>query len=122
LAIQDQTQVIVDLGKELQSQLDLVATHFTKSKAKQYTYVITRGDRDEKSLDDLCTRLDRAKADLTARILTAQVGLSGTMRAGFSAALAIIQRVDQNVQQVLRDRLVIAAQLKARSLEEDGTV
>jgi hypothetical protein len=94
LAIQDQTQVIADRLKELQSQLDLVVTHFTDSKAKQYTYAITCGDRDEKSLDDLFARLDRAKADLAARIPTEHVGLSGTMRAGFIAALAIVQRID----------------------------
>jgi DNA repair ATPase RecN len=121
-AIQEQIQVIVELGKELQDQLDAFAARLSKSKAKQYTHAFTSGDRDEKCLDDLCTRLDRAKADLTARIVTAHVGLSGTMRNGFTAALAIIQRVDRNVQRVLGERLSIAAQLHGRSMDADGAV
>ena len=122
LAIQEQIQVIAELGKELQDQLDVFAARLSKSKSRQYTHALTSGDRDEKCLDDLCTRLDRAKADLTARIVTAHVGLSGTMRNGFTAALAIVQRVDQNVQRVLGNRLAIAAQLEGRSLAEDGIV
>ncbi|KAF1955559.1 hypothetical protein CC80DRAFT_493040 [Byssothecium circinans] len=114
-AIQEQIQVIVELGKELQGQLDAFAARLGQSKAKQYKHALTSGDRDEKRLEDLWTRLDRAKADLTARIVTAHVGLSGSMRAGFTAALAIVQRVDRNVQQVLAQRLSVAIQLEGRS-------
>ncbi|KAF2684991.1 hypothetical protein K458DRAFT_388686 [Lentithecium fluviatile CBS 122367] len=75
-AIEEQIQVIVELGKELQDQLDALAARLRRSKVTQYTHTLTSGDRDEKGLDNLYTRLDRAKADLTARILTTHVGLS----------------------------------------------
>jgi hypothetical protein len=87
-------------------------------------------NRDEKCVDEFCTRLDRAKAELTIRIVTAHVGLSGTLRNSFTATSAIDRRVDSNVQMVLGERLFlavpvaapIAAQFHERSLDEDGTV
>ncbi|KAF2266730.1 hypothetical protein CC78DRAFT_124338 [Lojkania enalia] len=123
-AIREESEVIVNLGKELQRQLDVLAAQLERSKVKQYTHALISGERGEKDLDNAMTRLDRAKADFTARILTAHVGISGTMRTGFIAAMAIIQRVDQNVQRILGQRLAVAARLEGRSLgeESDGTI
>lgn len=121
-AIQEQIQTIVSLGKEVQGQLDVLAARLAKSKAKQYTHTFIRGDREEKDLENAMTRLDRAKVDLTARIVAIHVGLSGTMYTGFTASLAIIQRVDQNVQKVLGERLCLATLLEKRSFDEDSTV
>jgi len=120
--IEEQIQVIVSLGGELQSQLDAFAARLAKRKAKQYTHALISGEREEKDLENTMTQLDRAKADLTARIVTAHVGLSGTMRTGFTAAVAIVQRVDRNVQRVLGERLSIAAQLEGQRLHKCGTV
>jgi hypothetical protein len=120
-AIEEQVQRVISLGKELQRQLDAFAARVAKSKAKQYTLALLSGDRDERDLESVLTQLDRAKADLTAQIVTAHVGLSGSMRTGFTAALALVQRVDQNVQMVLGERLSIAAQLEGRRLVEGGT-
>jgi hypothetical protein len=114
--------VIVDLGKELQSQLDIFTARLGKSKAKQYTHALINGGREEKDLVNAMNQLDRAKVDLIARVVTVHVGISGTMRTGFIAALAIVQRVDRNVQRVLGQRLNIATQLEERVLSEDGTV
>jgi hypothetical protein len=119
-SIKEQIQVVISLGKELQRQLDAFAAQLAKSKAKQYTHALISGGRDERDLDNALTQLDRAKADLTARIVTAHVGLSGSMRTGFTAALKIVQRVDRNVQRVLGERLSIAAQLEGRGLDEGG--
>ena len=121
-AIQEQIQVTAGLGRELQGQLDSLAAQLAKSKARRYTHALLRGDREEKALESTMTRLDRAKADLTARILTAHVGLSGAMRTGFTAALPTIQRVDQNVQRVLGEGLNVATQVAGRSSNEGGTV
>jgi hypothetical protein len=121
-AIEEQVQVIVELGKELKGQLDAFAARLGKSRATQFTHSLTSGDRDEKRLGDLFTRLDRAKADLTARILTTHVGLSGTIQAGFTTVLSTVQRIDQNVQQALGQRLLIAAELEGRSLDEESNV
>jgi peptidoglycan hydrolase CwlO-like protein len=121
LPIEKQVQKIVSLGKELQRQLDAFAAQLARSKTKQYTYVIVNGDKDERELEDAMTQLDRAKADLIALIVTTHVGLSGSMRAGFTAALAIVQRVDRNVQRDLGERLSIAAFLEERRLYAEGT-
>jgi hypothetical protein len=117
--IKKQVQVIIDVGKELQRMLDASAARATKSKTKQYTHAIISGDRDERELENAMTQLDRAKADLTAMIVTTHVGLSGSMRIGFTAALAVVQRVDQNVQRVLGERLSMAAYLEERRLDEE---
>lgn len=116
--IEKQVQKIVGLGKELQRQLDAFAAQLARSKTKQYTHAIIRGDKDEKQLEDAMTQLDRAKADLNGLIVTTHVGLSGSMRAGFTAALAVVQRVDRNVQRVLGERLSIAAYLEEQRLDE----
>jgi hypothetical protein len=68
------------------------------------------------------SQVDRAKADLNALIVTTHVGLSGSMRAGFTAALAVIQRVDRNVQKVLGERLSLAAYLEQQRFSEEGSV
>ena len=41
------------------------------------------------------------------------------MRTGFTAALAVVQGVDQNVQRVLGERLSMAAYLEERRLDEE---
>jgi hypothetical protein len=120
--IKEQIQVVVSLGRGLQDQLDTLAARLAKSKTNQYTHALISGGKEEKDLESTMTQLDRAKADLTARIVVAHVGLSGSMRTGFTAAVAIVQRVDQNVQRILGERLSIAAQLEGRSLDESGTV
>jgi predicted transcriptional regulator len=114
--IEQQVQVIIGLSEELQRYVDDLAARLAKSKARQYTHALTSGERDEKALDGICTRLDQAKTDLNVRILTTNVGLSGSLRSGFTAALAIVQRVDRNVQRVLGERLPIATQLEGRNL------
>jgi division protein CdvB (Snf7/Vps24/ESCRT-III family) len=118
--IEKQVQKIIDLGKGLQRQLDTFAAQLTRSKTKQYTHAIFSGDKDERELENAMTRLDRAKADLNAMIVTTQVGLSGSMRAGFEVALAVVQRVDMNVRRVLGERLCMAAHLEERRMGEEG--
>lgn len=120
--IEKQVQKIIDIGKELQRQFDVFAVQITKSKTKQYTHAFISGDRDERELENAMTQLDRAKADLTAMIVTTHVGLSGPMRTGFTAALAIVQRVDRNVQKVLGERLSMAAYLEGRYTDEEGNI
>jgi chromosome segregation ATPase len=119
-SIEKQIQEIINIGKELQRQLDVIAAQLAKSKTKQYAHAFISSDRDEREFESALTRLDRAKADLTALVVTTHVGLSGSMRAGFTAALAVVQRVDRNVQKVLGERLSIAAQLEGRRLGDGG--
>jgi hypothetical protein len=122
LAIKSKVQEIINLGKELQRRLDTLSAQMEKSKTKQYTHAFINGDRDERELEHAMSQLDRAKADLTALIIITHVGLSGSMRAGFTAALAVVQRVDRNVQRVLGERLSMAAYLEERRLGEEGAV
>jgi hypothetical protein len=118
--IEKQVQKIITLGKELQRQLDAFAVQLARSKTKQYTHAVISGDKDERNFENAFIQLDRAKADLNALIVTTHVGLSGSMRDGFTAALAVVQRVDSNVQSVLGERLSIAAYLEERRLDREG--
>lgn len=113
-AVEKQIEAVVEIGKELKDNLDVVDARLAKGKTKQYMHAFASGDRDEKGLSDILARLDGAKADLTARILIAYVGLSSAMRADFAAALPTVERVDQNVQQVR------SAQLEAGQADENS--
>ncbi|RII04507.1 hypothetical protein CUC08_Gglean011894 [Alternaria sp. MG1] len=117
--IEKQVRKIIDQGKELQRQLDAFAAQLARSRTRQYTHAITSGNKDEKELESAFTQLDRAKADLNGLIVTTHVGLSGSMSAGFTAALAVVQRVDRNVQRVLGERLSMAAYLERR-MDREG--
>jgi len=119
-AIEEQVRVIVSIAQELKDFLDSLAAWQTKSKSRQYMHALASGERDENTVNNILGHLDRAKADLNMRITTAHVGLSGTMRDGFAAALAIVQSVDQNVQKVLGERLAIATQLDERESSVNG--
>jgi hypothetical protein len=44
------------------------------------------------------------------------------MRDGFTAALAVVQQVNRNVQRVLSERLCIAVYLKEQRVDEEGIV
>ena len=114
--------MIVSIAQELKDFVDGLAVWQTKSKSRQYFHALASGERDEKDVDDILDSLDRAKADLNMRITTAHIGLSGTMRNSFAAALAIVQRVDQNVQKVLGERLAVATLLDRRESSVDGKI
>lgn len=120
--IDKQVQKIITLGKELQRRLDAFAAQLVRSKTKQYTHAFISGDKDERELENAFIQLERVKADLNALIVTTHVGLSGSMRDGFTAALAVVQRVDSNVQRVLGERLSMAAYLEERRLDREGIV
>ena len=120
--IEKQVKVIISIGQDLQGQLGTFAARMTRSKTKQYTHAFISGDRDEKSLENALTQLDRAKADLTAMIVTTHVGLSGSVRTGFTAALAVVQRVDRNMQRVLGGRLSVATYLEGQCTDGKGTM
>lgn len=118
--VKEQVQKIISLGNELQCQLDALAVQLAKSKTKQYTHAFTCGDKDERELENAMTQLDRAKADLNALILTTNVGLTGSIRAGFTVALAMVRKIDQNVQRVLDEGPFIATYLEEQRLTEEG--
>jgi len=118
--IEKQVEKIITLGEELQRQLDAFAAQLSRSKTKQYTHAFISGDKDERELENAFIQLDRAKVDLNALIVTTHVGLSGSLRDGFTAALAVVQRVDRNVQRVLGERLSMAAYLEERHVDGDG--
>jgi chromosome segregation ATPase len=120
--IEKQVQKIITLGEALQRQLGAFAAQLLRSKTKQYTHAIISGDKDERDLENAFIQLDRAKADLNALIVTTHVGLSGSMRDGFTAALAVVQRVDRNVQRVLGERLCMAAYLEEKRVDDEGIV
>ena len=113
-SIEEAIQTIIRIGGELMNHLNLLASWSGKNKARQYMHAFASGEKDEKAADDILDRLDRARAELNVRIITSHVGISGTIRDGFSAALSIVRRVDENVQRVLGEGLRIAAQLEGR--------
>ncbi len=119
-SIEEAIQTIIGIGEELMNHLNLLASWSGKNKARQYVHAFASGEKDEKTADDILDRLDRARAELNVRIITSHVGISGTIRDGFSVALSIVRRVDENVQRVLGEGLRIAAQLEGRESLPDS--
>jgi hypothetical protein len=116
----EQVATVHSLAQELEAFLEQMTGWRSKNSARQYAHAIFSGKKDEKSLAGVLDRLDRAKNELVARILLAQVGLTGNLHDGFAATLPVVRRIDQNVQSILGSRLLIATQLEDRQDYSDG--
>ena len=112
--IQKQSELLVDLAKGLQDQLE-------QSRAVLYNPRLIRVEREDQNIDDSITQLEQAEKDLKLRVVQANVGISGSMHSGFMANASIVQRVDEKVQSVLKERPAIAYRLEQRGIAPDGT-
>ncbi|KAH8690407.1 hypothetical protein GQ44DRAFT_221247 [Phaeosphaeriaceae sp. PMI808] len=119
-AVVEQAAVVHGLAQELESHLAQMAGWENKNSVRKYAHAMTSGKKDEKTLAGVLDRLDRTRNELVARILLAQVGLTGNLRDGFAAALPVVRRIDRNVQGILGSRMLIATHLGDRQDSSDG--
>lgn len=87
-------------------------------KIRRMMHALSAGDGEDKQLQDILSRLDRAQGDLTMRITATHVGLTGNQNEGFQVAFAVLQETNARVQQVLGINLALAEQLQAMSLSQ----
>lgn len=119
-SIIEQVATLHSLVQELEVFLGQLKGWRNKTSARQYIHALASGKKDETNLARILDRLDRAKNELVTRILLTQVGLTGTLYDGFTAAWPVIERIDQNVQNVIGSRLLIATQLEGRHESTKG--
>ncbi|RKK79232.1 hypothetical protein BFJ68_g17606 [Fusarium oxysporum] len=122
--VAQQVTAIVGVGEELKSFFDRLAAKQKKKSLPQLIHVLKSGDKDDKELQGILDRLDRERDELTLRILVTQVGLVGNLKDGFYVAFDVLLETNEKVKEVLGKSLVLAEQLKDRSLQRtaDGMI
>lgn len=120
-SVAQQVTAIVGVGGELKSFFNRLAAEREKKPLPQFIHVLKSGDKDDKELQGILDRLDRARDELALRILVAQVGLVGNLKDGFHVAFDVLLETNEKVKEVLGTNLVLAEQLKDRSLQRTGT-
>lgn len=60
--------------------LEVAQTRASKSKGRQFVHTLKSGNKDERDLESLLKKLDRASLDLAGTILVVNVGVSRSLR------------------------------------------
>lgn len=110
-----QVEAIVDVSEELRDLLETLRKRQEKSSGRQMMHAITSGDKDEKQITSIVGRVDSARAELTLRIVVAQVGLIGTLNDGFRVASLTLAEVNDKVSNCLGTNLVLADMTRGRA-------
>ncbi|KAF7543864.1 hypothetical protein G7Z17_g10403 [Cylindrodendrum hubeiense] len=120
-SIRDQLEFLHSICKDIRCSFEELRQFQGKSKPRQFINALVTNDEDKEMLQNLFDKLHRATTNLNTRILATNVGISSDMRGGLIATWPIIQRVDQNVQRILGQRIAIAERLEAqRARAEEG--
>lgn len=110
-----QVEAIIDVAEELRDLLEKLLKRQEKSSGRQMMHVITSGDEDEKLITSIVSRVDSARAELTLRIVVAQVGLIGNLNDGFRVASITLAEVNEKVNGCLGSNLVLADMTRGRA-------
>lgn len=119
--IWQQLDAIAAVTEELRSFLDTLANEQQqKSRITQFAHALKNGDKEDRELQGILSRLDRARAGLVERILVAQVGLVGNLREGFRIAFGVLMETNENVRQVLGTNLALVDRLGSNAAQRAG--
>jgi hypothetical protein len=121
-AVAESVQKILQTSEELKQHLDYLTAEQTKSKGRQLMHSLKSGDKDEKEMEEILKKLDRARLELAMRIQLVNVGVMRSINDGLIAAIPTIRRTNRNVERVLDTGLKIAKLLKIREDQQRGMV
>jgi hypothetical protein len=95
-----------------------------KGAVRQIAHQFVHGTKEEETLADIMTDLDRAKANLSFRVQLANVGLTRMVHDTVLANVDVIDRIDRLLAEVFRERhgLKIADLLEATVPQNDNLV
>lgn len=110
-----QVEAIIDVAEELRGLLETLRKRQEKSSGRQIIHTIASRDVDEKQITSIVSRVDSARAELTLRIVVAQVGLIGNLNDGFRVASVILAEVNEKVNSCLGTNLVLADMTQGRA-------
>jgi chromosome segregation ATPase len=120
-AVAQQVTTIGEVAEELRAFLDELAAEQQKKASRQLIHALKSGDKEDKQLQGILDRLDRARDELVLRISVAQVGLVGNLKDGFRVAFGVLTETNEKVKEVLGTNLVLAERLKGRPPQQTGT-
>jgi hypothetical protein len=120
-SIEQQVRSIAEIAEELRSFLQKLVTEQQRKAVLKFFHALKSGDKDDKELQGIFTRLDRARDELALRILVAQVGLVGNIKEGFYDAFDVLKETNKKVKEVLGTNLAFIDRLQGRELQHIGT-
>lgn len=87
-----------------------------KGPMRQVTHQLLHGSKDEQTLTDIMDELTRAKTNLSLRLKVANVGLTRTVENTIVANTAVVERINNLLEQVFGEGrgLKIAEMLRSR--------
>ncbi len=119
-AVGQQVTAIIGVAETLKSFFDRLAAEQQRKAISQFFHALKSGDKDDRELEGILKRLDRARDELVLRISVAQVGLVGNLKDDFHVAFDILRETNRKVNEVLGTNLVLVDRLKDRS-SQTGT-
>jgi hypothetical protein len=119
--VTQQVMAVITIGEELKRFLGSLTAEQSRKPVSQFLRALRSGEGDDKQLEEILDRLDRARDELTLRILVAQVGVVGNVEDGFRVAFNVLLETNERVKEVLGVNLALVDRLKDRSPQQTGT-
>lgn len=114
-SVMSQVEAIIDVAEELRDLLETLRKRQEKSSGHQMMHALTIGDEEKKQITSIVGRVDSARAELTLRIIVAQVGLIGNLNDGFRVVSLTLAEVNNKVNSCLGTDLVLAEMTRGRA-------
>jgi hypothetical protein len=115
-AVDEQVQQVVAITEELDLFFKDLEARQKKGGALKLFHALKEGDKDDKKLTGIMTRLSDARGELSLRISVVHVGITGNIDDGFRVATDVVMEINDRVSQVLGRQLVLAERLENRQL------
>ncbi|KAH7009598.1 hypothetical protein EDB80DRAFT_713561 [Ilyonectria destructans] len=115
-AVDEQVQQVVAMAEELRLFFDELETRQLKGAAFQTFHALKEGDKADKRLSDIMSRLSFARDELSLRISLVNVGITGNMHDGFRVAINVVMQINEKVTKALGMQLIMVETLKNRQL------
>lgn len=119
--VTQQLRVITEVAAELKTFLGRLAVGQQKNAVPRFLHSLKSGDREDKELQSILDRLDRARDGLVLWISMAQVGLVGNLEDGFRVAYDVLLETNNKVNQVLGINLSLADRPRDMLQQQTGT-
>lgn len=104
----EQAQQVVAITEELDLFFKDLEARQKKGGALKLFHALKEGDKDDKKLAGIMTRLSDARGELSLRISVVHVGITGNIDDGFRVATDVVMEINDRVSQVLGRQLVLA--------------
>lgn len=79
--------------KKLLRFLESLKVQQEKSKLRQLSHTLKDGDKEDRELDNILSRVHNARSELSIRIQITHVGLTGNQKEGFQVSNDVLMRV-----------------------------